>query len=40
MSPVTREVLRIAFRTALFYLLLIAVLVMWRGSAVFLYEGF
>jgi hypothetical protein len=35
-----REVWRIAWRTAFFFLLLLAVLIMWRGSAVFLYEGF
>jgi hypothetical protein len=37
---VGREVWRIAWRTAFFFLLLLAVLIMWRGSAVFLYEGF
>ena len=35
-----REVLRIVGRSLLFFLLLPAVLIMWRGSAVFLYEGF
>jgi hypothetical protein len=40
MSPVTREVLRIVGRSVLFFLLLLAVLIMWRGSAVFLSEGF
>jgi hypothetical protein len=40
MSPVTREVLRIVVRTALFFFLLLAVLILWRGSTIFLYEGF
>ena len=40
MSPVTREVLRIVIRTGVFFLLLLAVLILWRGSQIFLYEGF
>ncbi len=43
MSPVDspwREVLRIVIRTGFFFLLLLAVLVLWRGSTSFLYEGF
>ena len=39
-SPVTREVVRIVWRTAVFFLLLLAVLILWRGSSLFLYEGF
>jgi len=39
-SPGTREVVRIAWRTAVFFLLLLAVLILWRGSSLFLYEGF
>lgn len=40
MSPTTREVVRIVWRTAVFFLLLLAVLILWRGSSLFLYEGF
>jgi hypothetical protein len=40
-APITgREVLRIVVRTAVFFALLLAVLIMWRGSTIFLYEGF
>jgi hypothetical protein len=38
--PVTREIVRIVWRTAVFFLLLLAVLILWRGSSLFLYEGF
>lgn len=37
---VRQEVFRIVWRSLFFFLLLLAVLIMWRGSAVFLYEGF
>jgi hypothetical protein len=40
MSPVTKEVTRIVLRTLFYYLLLLAVLILWRGSGLFLYEGF
>jgi hypothetical protein len=44
MSPVDRdigrEVLRILLRTGVVFLLLLAVLILWRGSTIFLYEGF
>lgn len=40
MSPVTREVVRIVWRTLFYFLLLLAVLMLWRGSGLFLYEGF
>jgi len=35
-----REIARILGRTLFYYLLLLAVLLLWRGSSVFLYEGF
>lgn len=37
---VRQEIWRIVWRSVFFFLLLLAVLIMWRGSAVFLYEGF
>ena len=37
---VWREVGRIAVRTIFFYLLLLAVLLLWRGTGLFIYEGF
>lgn len=40
MSPVTKEVARIVWRTLFYFLLLLAVLMLWRGSGLFLYEGF
>jgi hypothetical protein len=40
MSPTTREVGKIVGRTLFYYLLLLAVLLLWRGSGLFLYEGF
>ncbi|MGN6107431.1 MAG: hypothetical protein ACTHU0_20140 [Kofleriaceae bacterium] len=40
MSPVTKEVAKIVGRTIFFYVLLLAILVLWRGSGLFLYEGF
>jgi hypothetical protein len=40
MSPVTREVGRIVLRTLVFYILVLAVILMWRGSGLFIYEGF
>jgi len=40
-GPITgREVLRIVVRTVVFFLLLLAVLILWRGSTIFLYENF
>jgi len=38
--PVVREVGRIVLRTIFFYLLLLAVLLLWRGTGLFIYEGF
>jgi len=38
--PVAREVARIVLRTIFFYLLLLAVLLLWRGTGLFIYEGF
>ena len=38
--PVVREVSRIVLRTIFFYLLLLAVLLLWRGTGLFIYEGF
>ena len=38
--PLWREVLRIVVRTGVVFLLLLAVLILWRGSTIFLYEGF
>ena len=38
--PAWREIGRIAFRTIFFFLLLLAVLLLWRGSGLFIYEGF
>jgi hypothetical protein len=35
-----REVGRIVLRTIFFYLLLLAVLLLWRGTGLFIYEGF
>jgi hypothetical protein len=35
-----REVGRITARTLFFFLLLLAVLLLWRGSGLFIYEGF
>jgi len=44
MSPATstiwREVGRITARTLFYFLLLLAVLLLWRGSGLFIYEGF
>jgi hypothetical protein len=40
MSPVKKEIARIVLRTLFYYLLLLAVLILWRGSGLFLYEGF
>jgi hypothetical protein len=40
MSPVTREIVRIVSRSVVFFVLLLAVLILWRGSSIFLYEGF
>jgi len=38
--PVVREVSRMIVRTIFFYLLLLAVLLLWRGTGLFIYEGF
>jgi hypothetical protein len=38
--PVVREAARIVLRTIFFYLLLLAVLLLWRGTGLFIYEGF
>jgi len=38
--PVAREVGRIVLRTIFFYLLLLAILLLWRGTGLFIYEGF
>jgi hypothetical protein len=35
-----REVARITVRTLFFFFLLLAVLLLWRGSGLFIYEGF
>lgn len=40
MSPLGKEVTKIILRTIFFYLVLLAVLVLWRGSGLFLYENF
>ena len=40
MSPVTKEVATIIGRTLFYFGLLLAVLLLWRGSGLFLYEGF
>jgi hypothetical protein len=39
-SPIWREVGRITARTLFYFLLLLAVLLLWRGSGLFIYEGF
>jgi len=36
----TKEILRIVTRSVVFFALLLAVLILWRGSSIFLYEGF
>ena len=39
-DPIGREIGKIVFRTIFFYLLLLAVLLLWRGTGLFIYEGF
>ena len=40
MSPLAKSILRGAGRTLFFYLLILAILIMWQGSGLFIYEGF
>ncbi|HET7505752.1 MAG TPA: teichoic acid D-Ala incorporation-associated protein DltX [Kofleriaceae bacterium] len=40
MSPIWREVARIALRTVFYYLLLLAILLMWHSGGLFIYENF
>ena len=40
MNDAWREIARIALRTLFYYLLLLAILLMWHGGGLFIYENF
>lgn len=39
-SEVAKEIGRGALRTLIYYVLILAVLMYWQGSGLFIYEGF
>ena len=40
MSPERREIARAALRTLIYFVLVLAILICWQGSGLFIYEGF
>ncbi|HEU4731754.1 MAG TPA: hypothetical protein VFT22_27850 [Kofleriaceae bacterium] len=40
MSPTSREVFRIAWRSMFYFLLLVAIILLWEGRGLFIYENF
>ena len=40
MTTLRREIIRIIGRTLFFYILLLAIVLWWEGSGLFIYEGF
>jgi hypothetical protein len=40
MSPLGRELARIALRTVFYYLLVLAILLLWHSGGLFIYESF
>jgi hypothetical protein len=40
MNDARREIARIALRTLFYYLLLLAILLMWHSGGLFIYENF
>lgn len=40
MSPLAREILRIVGRSLFYFLLLVAIVLLWEGRGLFIYENF
>ena len=40
MSPVAKEIARGAIRTLIYFLVVLAILLFWQGSGLFIYESF
>ncbi len=40
MSPAGREITKILLRTLIYFVLVVAILLCWQGSGLFIYEGF